>query len=232
LYCTSVEAAEAEQLDAGGWEWRVDLIYKPTFFDLVGGRSSWKANPCDRPAVWSYDGENYQEYPVQDLDGRAFINGAGDPFNPGPALDVAHSIVTVRKNLSDFNMATQIYWTNGVNNSSVQGVPKGYLRVNKITATMASENGYTYWDAAVTVQYNPRGWWPVKIQNEGCQYWIVNPDNPDEEIKIYATDDNGTQTTDPVLLDADGYRLAKNVVPTPLEFRMNHFVNFGYLLGV
>lgn len=239
IYLIEVRAEEAEQLDGGGWAWDVDLNYGVPQFDTGGGGSggSYPSNPLLRPAVWSFDGQLVQYFPTEDTAGNKLVNTAGDPLEPVEGFFKVHAIATIQKNLATFSMSDVVYWTNGINSASVQGVPKGYLRINNMNASQRSEGGLNYWAATVTIEYNPDSW-ELAILNQGMRYW-ENPGESTEKL-MWATDADGNRATESVLLDEYGGLLidptaakpATMPEPVMLYPKQHTYVNFNVLLGV
>lgn len=233
LWAQSVTATESEQLSGGGWLWTIEVEYS-NFFEEEDG-SNLTADPLDRTAVWTWDSENFTETRFEDLDGSPYVNVLGEPFSDPPTFDVAHVIATVKKNYSSFDGGFALTYVNTVNSASFGGGARGTVKIDRISCQPRQQDGVTYYETTLTLHYNPDGWNPRKVLNEGTKYrqqvggtwkWL------------FPTDSNGVPSNDSVLLLADGTRCnpgqydfgtGANQTPYYIEFRQYDYQDFSVL---
>lgn len=230
VLCQAVDATESEQLDAGGWMWTIECEYR-NFVDEEDG-SNLGVAPLDRSAVWVWDSKSFIETRFKDLDGKPYLNPAGDPFNPPPQFDVAHVIATVKKNYSTFSGGFAIAYINSVNHASYAGGDRGTVKIDQISSQPKVQDGVTFHETTLILHYNPLGWNPYYELNQGPRYL-------DSDGKLtYSKDGYGVVSTEMSLLNADGTQAIQNPAvwgadfsdaPSYTDFRQHQYQNFTAL---
>lgn len=175
--------------------------------------SELRENPLDDPAVITFDDEQYQKPITKDLDGKAIVNTAGDPYDPPPMIDDGRISVTITKNLPDIP-TWWLSYKDVVNSDTftVRGLSVS-PRLAKIQRRSISDwkyrNDIRYLEVSLTIHLDEDGW-NVKPLNAGFRRKF----NGDERELITMTNENGETEYPPapVPLDASGIEI---VDPTP-----------------
>jgi hypothetical protein len=150
--------------------------------------------------------------------GDPVVNTVGDAFDPPIDVFRSHEVLTWKfwRLPAALNWATRSLFMDSLNNANFTVAGKTYAA----ETLRCTEYGYDFeWEStgsglalyvAFTVQaeHDPEGWQP-SILNRGRRAFEgseADPDNPKRIVTI--TDGNGQPVSDPVPLDADGYRLS------------------------
>lgn len=86
-------------------------------FETEIGRETFGPHnePWLRPAVWHWEWEETTHAPATDLDGRAYLNSARQPFSPPPTFPIARSILVVIQNEQNFDRTIAELYNYAVN---------------------------------------------------------------------------------------------------------------------
>lgn len=170
-------------------DWEVDYDY--TTFEEKN------EDPQFDPAKCEWDTEQFQE-PFFHA-----VNSAGDPFDPPAQRDNSRRTVVVKKNLLavpswilDFQDAVN------VSAFTVDGftVPKGLAKMQRVSLSdWQVRNGIPYRTVTMVIHLNKNGW---KARYLDAGFRQIDPKNPNKRIKI--VNDDGTEPSNPVLLDGEG----------------------------
>lgn len=91
----------------------------------VGG---WQNEPWNRQPVFKWDWEETTYSPPADLDGRAFVNSARQPFSPPPTFPVARMILVVEQNEQFFDREIASLYAYAVNSDVFLGADPGTVQ--------------------------------------------------------------------------------------------------------
>ena len=173
-------------------------------------------HPTLQPAEITWDSEQFQKVLIQDKDGDAVVNSAGDFFDPPPMIDDSRRVVTVKKNLTA--VPTWILdYQDAVNSDlfSVDGVSiaVGTAKMQRVSVGIEeTRNGTTFRPVTFTLHLQRDGW-TVDILDAGFRE--IDPTDSTQRIAISL--DDGTEPTQPALLDGSGAVLS-NPSPTTAVF--------------
>jgi len=229
--CYRLDLEHLENTPDGRAIWKGTAQYKTHFDDQEQGQNI--TNPLSRPVVYTRTKQFFEETRFRDLDGNTFTNSAGDFLDPPPVFLIPHLVLTAQKNVSSFSDGWASYYVNAINADTYRGIPPGYLRCMGIDAQGPNyENTYTYYTMTVELHYNPYGWDPVRILDQGGRYYKDDVDLLSDTLTV-ATD-SGTETTMTVLLDGVGQRLTNanlkaGIPPHFMEYKMYRKVAFSGL---
>lgn len=187
------------------------------------------ANPLSRPRDYSISTNSYPWAIEQDRFGNPLQNSAGDPFIPVPEIQKGGATITVGLNSTSSPSAAWINAIGYLNASSYTVGPyvigAGLAKLNGVSASLAYENGVSYWRWQLTFEYRPDGWAWV-IANKGKRQVNINdPTGPLIEIMSKA----GGVVSNPVYLDASGYAIAPGGSRTFATFHIYPRVAFPSL---
>jgi len=205
--CRKVSPQRLDNLANGTVLWEVVCQYSSKIEDP----DQDEENPLDRPVVYTWTGQKYEEARFSDLDGDPYTNTVGDPLDPPPLFEVVHPILVAEKNLATFDGWMATYYANKVNSDTFYGASKGYAKIESISGQGPNyENGVAFYKVTFEVHFNPRKWNPTTVLNTGPRYFETAGDSE----PIYATDKDSTQSTAPVLLAANGTLIPADEIRT------------------
>jgi len=202
--------------DASAWcrELTVDNDEPYTGWIVTANYSSERElseTPTSDPAFVTWDSEQFQKPAIQDKDGDAVVNSAGDFFDPPAMMDDSRRVVTVQKNLTA--VPTWILdYQDAVNSDqfTVDGVTIAIGTAKMQRVSVGAEdirNGTTFRQVTFTMHLQRDGW-DMQILDAGFRR--IDPGDSTKRIAISL--DDGTEPTTPALLDGSGGLLSN---PTP-----------------
>jgi hypothetical protein len=167
--------------------------------------------PTSDPAFITWDSEQFQKPAIQDKDGDAVVNSAGDFFDPPAMMDDSRRVVTVQKNLTTVP-AWILDYQDAVNSDSfsVDGVTIAIGTAKMQRVSVGAEdirNGTTFRQVTFTMHLQRDGW-DMQILDAGFRR--IDPGDSTKRIAISL--DDGTEPTTPALLNGSGGLLSN---PTP-----------------
>ena len=187
------------------------------------------ANPLSRPRDYSISTNSYPWAIEQDRFGNPLQNSAGDPFIPVPEIQKGGATITVGLNSTSSPSAAWINAIGYLNASSYTVGPyvigAGLAKLNGVSASLAYENGVSYWRWQLTFEYRPDGWAWVVANKGKRQVNINDPTGPLIEIMSKA----GGVVSNPVYLNAAGYAIAPGGARTFATFHVYPRVAFPSL---
>ena len=186
-------------------------------------------NPLARPRDYSISSNTFPWAVETDRFGNAIQNSAGDPFIPVPEIQRGGATITVGLNSSNSPSAAWIGAIGYLNASSYTVGPyvigAGLAKLNGVSASLAYENGVSYWRWSLTFEYRPDGWAWVVANKGKRQTDVNNPTGQPVDIVTAA----GVPVSNPVYLDAAGYAIAPGGTRTFATFHVYPRVAFPAL---
>lgn len=169
------------------------------------------------PARITWDSEQFQRPLVEDRNGDAIVNSAGELFADPATIDDSRRVVTVEKNLAV--VPTWILdYQDAINSDtfSVDGVSIaiGCAKMQKVTVGPKEERNNTVFRTVTFTMALQRDTWKLRLLDAG--YVVKKAAAPTE--REAATMDDGTDPKEPMLLDGNGRPLA-NPSPANAVFR-------------
>ncbi len=215
LRCTSVRCTQQTDNDPFVW------IAKVTWASLVLSRraantsadpSKRNENPLLRPAIVSFGTERFQKAATVDINGKAILNSAGDPFETGVLYDDFRPTFTVTRNVPSWSIADWMTATNRVNENTFLGISSGRVRLVNLTGQESFENDTPFYIKTGTFHVSSAANWVIDVLDCGYQ----GKTGLGNKFAISLPD--GTKPSTPVRLDGAG---------TPLNpGDPSHFVGF------
>ena len=186
-------------------------------------------NPLSRPRDYSISSNTFPWAVETDRFGNAIQNSAGDPFIPVPEIQRGGATITVGLNSVNSPSAAWIGAIGYLNSSSYTVGPyvigAGLAKLNGVSASLAYENGVSYWRWSLTFEYRPDGWAWVVANKGKRQTDANNPTGQPVDIVTAA----GVPVSNPVYLDAAGYAIAPGGTRTFATFHIYPRVAFPSL---
>lgn len=157
-------------------------------------------SPEQKPPQYSWDFTRQARAISKDLDGKAILNSAGDPFDPPIEIDDCRPILTVEQTLLTFdvNLAMQYYDT--VNSDTFLGFSPGQAKCNGRKGTSRFEENKFVWTVTTEIHFRRDNWIPLEIIDRGFHYLDGTP--PKKILFRDPTDDQPMAT--PQLLNGNG----------------------------
>jgi hypothetical protein len=188
-------------------------------------------NPLDRPAIMSFGSERFQRAVMRDLDGKAVVNSAGDPFEQGVMADDFRPTITVTKNVEDWNIVNWWKATNSINETPWLNFAPDSVRLVSITGEERHENDVHFFAKVCqfhVASYYEEDWHAYPLD---CGYHeLIPPGGGVGPPKRQAIVLPGSITpSSPVKLDGNGRVLATNADPKYIKFRIYRRYEFNNL---
>lgn len=197
-YCQKITATNES---VSPYLWRVAASYST--------EKERDENPLSDPATITWDGESYQVPLVEDKDGNAVTNAAGDPYDPPFMIDDSRQIITVVKNVAAVPLWILDY-RNVVNSDDFTvdnvEIEAGKAKIKAIKVSeVKSRNDISYRTLTIPINVDKKNGWQPKILNMGF-YEVVSGDR--RHITI-----DGKQVSSPWPLSDTGVALPVTFVP-------------------
>ncbi len=131
------------------------------------------------------------------------VNTAGSVPNPKPMVETAVPVMTITRNVKDYDAKTLLPYWNTLNKSTFRGFPKGTVMLRSIIGDPREEEvdgkSYEYYGLVHNLLIRPDGWaWRMK--NEG----MVRSDPLFDEGLVITDNKSGVPFGEPRLLDKKG----------------------------
>jgi len=181
-------------------------------------------NPIDRRVKMGADSQEFQVYRDEDLDGKAYVNSAGDPLEPQPFED-SRIVIPVQKHVATWDASWFLYnnttnsgavsVTDGVSTLTIEaeyGLFKGFS-----VSDLKEENGYQYYTASgqIHITTNTTYKWNLPRIDQGF-YYLSGGNRKRFTVKNISDEDQDAPTEQ--LLDGEGAALAQGNDPVMLTF--------------
>lgn len=186
-------------------------------------------NPLSRPRDYSISSNSFPWAVETDRLGNPIQNSAGDPFIPVPEIQRGGATITVGLNDASSPSAAWIGAIGYLNSAAYTIGPyvigTALAKLNGVSASLAYENGVSYWRWSLTFEYRPDGWAWV-VANKGKRQTDVN-DPTGQPVDIITA--AGVPVANPVYLDASGYAIEPGDARTYATFHVYPRVAFPAL---
>lgn len=197
IFCVAVKPRN-DSVD--GRVWFVTVAYANSAFETFD-------NPLQDAAVITWNTETFQRPAIEDKDGNAIKNAAGDQYDPPVMRDDSRVTVNIQKNFAEIPSWTLTY-ADAVNEDQfvVDGVTIG-VRVAKMQRVSISgvneRNFVNFRTLNLTLQLKTNQW-DIRVLNAGYREWLLI-----DHFQIFNKD--GTPISSPALLNPDGSVIADPV---------------------
>lgn len=183
-------------------------------------------NPLDEDPIVNWDDQETSEPVFEDNAGNAIINSAGQTFDPGVEKQVYDALVTIQRNIEEYDEVTASTYRGKVNADQffIRGasspIAVGVAKVVSYRGAQATKNGVSYWVETIIIATRADGW-TRHILDEGYA-----TRNGSDEL-VTKLDANNLPTNQPVLLDGAGDELAFGDPAVFMDYDLEDTVNFS-----
>ena len=207
-------------IGSAGSYWRWEVTY------TLGGEFSNAQQPTQNSNAetilsFSTGSEMEETASAVDLNGQWNVNSLGDFF--ADPIVYKTGILDLNYSRREYSNPLQLifdYWQT-VNAASWYGFPAGTVLCSDISFSATETTSETTYDVSYKLQYRSKGW-TIDKANSGL-YYLYNG------YKIRALNADGSPSDEPVLLAADGTRLAPGAAPVFRSFVVHPSADFGAL---
>lgn len=179
-------------------------------------------NPLLRPVELSFEGEQYVYVATKDLDGKAFKNSAGDPFDPPPEITGTRPVLVMQRNEAALNPTLVLQYQDAVNADAFLGFPPRTVKVGTISGRRSFENSVAYWVVSYRFVVDWRTW-RVFLLDAGFREKHAGGH------KKILDKETGQPVSAPVMLNGLGYVLVDVENPVYLERKVYREIPFAPL---
>lgn len=190
----------------------------PGYWECLVTYTGKANNPIEEKPIYVWGDTNSSEPIDEDWDGNPIVTANNEPIE-GVTMEVADTVLTVRRNFRQFSPWLTSQYRHSVNSDTFASYPPGTARLVKYNAELKwddTDNGY--WDVSATIQFR----YPYNTTNEKAWYARVRHEGYYEKVGsiiVRAVDDHQEPVTKPVLLKADGTRETDPEAAVWLEFK-------------
>lgn len=198
-------------------------------------------NPELEPPDIEWDFEVLHRAPPRDLDKKAFLNTAKQPFTPAPSFEYANAVLLITRNELDFNRVTASQYSFAVNKEMFLGAEPGTVQCLPPKAKMMFRGSINYWRVSYRLRFGEmledgtlRKWEPVEILDQGMSELKPSASDPDKKVLTQIRGPDGVVLSQPVCLfagrKATDEQFKFGVAPDYLKFRIRRKLSFTNLL--
>ncbi len=257
--CIKISAERESEDDWANWIVSVEYSTRipdngPDFVGLGWDGIGSQNNPELVVPEIEWDYEIINKAPAADLDNKAFVNAARQPFKPAPSYEYAHPILVIKRNQLTFDRATASKFAFAVNGDVFMGADPGSAQCFPVRAKKKFMGTYGYYACVYRIRFAEplpsvfAALIPAAAAkdmdsfeydfrlNEGFCTLQSNPLNPFDFGKpVPILGPGGTPIPQPDLLDLAGQRVAPDALgvrkPEFIKFRIRRRQTFAPLLA-
>jgi hypothetical protein len=223
--CKNISVASTENW----WKWKVTCSFDTKPRSKEDADKQEDENPLNRPAKISFSSEARKIAAQEDVNGKAMLNTAGDPFDPPIEVTEYNLILEVEKNLPVFDPTVIVNYEGRVNENAFMGFERNRVLCKHISASSQEENGISFWAVKVTFAFH-REDWSQPVLSQGTNQITAAAE------KVSITDPKTKQAyTKPVPLDVNGRHITRAELlsgakkPYFVPFQFHPFADFTAL---
>lgn len=179
-----LEAAKEVETDWQNWivtvKYSTELGNVKSDFGFPSKKDGGTANhPELEPPVLDWDFEVVKEAMPTDLNGRPFINSAGDLYEPAPQIDVARPVLHLQRNQLDFSPVKAQQFAFALNNKMFLGQYPYTAQCYPPKATQKQLGGLIYWRVTYKIRF--KNLIPIKQWSEKKGMFVPVDRKQDEQ---------------------------------------------------
>ncbi len=152
----------------------------------------------------------YQETIQKDLDGKKFVNSAGDPFDPPPLLLKYNQILTMTMNRLSYNATEAAKYINAINTDAI-GVDGATFP--PFSGLIIDYNGQMdflspevpYFRMVIAIEFNEDLWHPLRVLDRGARHKVLG-----QQGLVLAKDSSEVTFMGNILLNGNGFPLEES----------------------
>lgn len=219
-------------------------------YQTPSGPQGGQNNPEQEPPDIEWDSETITRAPPKDLDDKAFLNAAGQPFTPAPTFEYAYGVLSISRNELAYNCKTAAGYSFAVNKDKFLGFPPKTVQCMPPKAKLVFRGNIRHWRVSYRLRFGVMGddgkpipWDPQEILNQGLMELKDMPGVKDvlgrPIPKLVPITVAGKPISQPVALNPLGFRLdpvfdaglGKFVMkPNWIKFRIRPALSFDDLI--
>ncbi len=184
-------------------------------------------DPTAEPGLWRRSTGQNEVALDMDATGAAYLNSAGDPFDPPPTAPEPYLIMSCQKNRASIDendiIENFLHCTNSV---GYRGIGAGLVYLADFQANPAFRFGVHYFETTWTFWARARGW-GQSLLDCGFRHWPGAPFAATVRRTIRGPD--GQPVSSPALLDGSGRKLTPGSPPVFLPFTPCNSADFNSL---
>ncbi|GAF84920.1 unnamed protein product, partial [marine sediment metagenome] len=183
--------------------WRVTVRWQK-----AQGAEGDGPNPWDKPVLLRWNGTELAETWARDLEGKAFVNSAGDPFNPPPMIIRPMPILIARVQAISYSHRAAVKYGNSTNSDTWLSYPPNSWKALFAVSNEQRGADTSYWiiDFRFILNFDfDKGvglWHPTLVADIGNRFVEAAAGVGDEPV--FAKDKNGIASSRPIPLDTEG----------------------------
>lgn len=177
----------AKKENDGDWQnWLVTVKYSSDLgsvksdFGFPSKKDGSANNPELEPPVLDWDFEVVKEALPTDLNGRPFINSAGDLYDPPPQVDIARPVLNYQRNQLSFDQVKASQFAFALNSKMFLGQYPLTAQCYPPKATMKQLGGLIYWRVNYKIRF--KSLIPVRQWNAKKGTWVPVDRKIDEQV--------------------------------------------------
>ena len=182
----------------------------PFAYEVTIGYSTRTAladNPLNDPPKIEWGTEQFQKPAVEDLNGDAIVNSAGDPFDPPASMDDSRRTCRISANVA----AVPAWFLSYADSTNIAAVTIdgfafsiGQVKVQRTSVgQQETRNGVSFRKIGIDLHLREDGF-KLRILDRGFRQIVAGSANDREQV----ADDEGISPDQPILLDGAGSKLA------------------------
>lgn len=189
-------------------------------------------DPLARPTQYRVESETFTVLVDEDKDNAPIVNAAGKKFDEPIEEESTRLVLVAQRNLSSLDqiIAQMVTYQGRVNSATYRGeAARRWLCRSIVASDIQEQNSVQFYSVTYRLALRENGLkWNKRILNQGFAHYDQPASDPNRKV-IDATDDHQQKVSEPILLAADGTRLADGVVGNFLEFEIRPEANFQNL---
>lgn len=172
---------------------------------LVTAQYEALEDPLSVRRTLQYDYQPYEKIFEKDVENKAVLNSAKDPFDPPPLIDDSRPVLVITRNEGTYDEAIVRAYKDRINVATFRGNPPRTVKCNaikgrEIWSPRVPYNDGIYYEVTYEFAIRPEGW---DMRLLDCGYRAIDPAT---DKKTLISIDDGTTVTVPVPLDGMGQK--------------------------
>lgn len=167
-------------------------------------------NPENDPPDIEWDFEQYQWAPEYDLDRKAFVNSAQQPYAPAKTFEFADQVLMISRNELNFNRKVASQFSMSVNNAPFLDAEPGTVLCMPIKGRVMWRGSIMFWRVSYRLRFGTqsldgslRAWDPIELLDAGLME-IKPVAGQKDKFELVNIKNNGVAVSQPVCLDGQG----------------------------
>jgi hypothetical protein len=196
-----------------------------------GGKGGAANNPEEEPPEIEWDFETTKYAQPFDLDGKAYVNSAGDPFTPAPTIETGHAVLSMTRNETAFNLNTASRYSYALNSDVFLGAAPETCQLMPPKAKYMFRGTLPYYRVSYKFRFNYQKLdgtlqsWQPQLLDQGMMRKQTTAGRP-ELGKSVPIRRGPNAITSPVLLDGNGQEAVDQIILGVNVGKIPNFIKF------